>query len=116
VEAAADGGIWLDNSDLEAVLISDREQGQQVGVEHGWSDARRMLFEFSKLGKVRQILTLMNARVEALGVRELLGAPTTMWVSVGASPTDPTSELAAGRRDLEASCKGEELRAPPEQG
>jgi hypothetical protein len=38
------------------------------------------------------VLKASEARVEALGVRYLLGAPTTMWVLVGASPTGSTSK------------------------
>jgi hypothetical protein len=35
----------------------------------------------------------------------------TMWVSVGASPTDPTSNELPDVDDLEAGSMGEELRA-----
>jgi hypothetical protein len=55
-------------------------------------------------------------RGEALGVRKLLGAPTTMWVSVGASPTGPTSNGQLDIEDLKAGSTGEKLRAPSEPG
>jgi hypothetical protein len=44
---------------------------------------------------------------EALGVRQLLGAPTTMSVLVGASPTGPTSEWATGCRESQRWQYGE---------
>jgi hypothetical protein len=53
---------------------------------------------------------------EALGVRDLLGAPTTMWVLVGASPTGPTSNGQLDVEDLEAGSMGEKFGEPPEPG
>jgi hypothetical protein len=41
-----------------------------------------------------------GARVEAFGVRWLLGSPTTIWVLVDASPTDPTSNGQPNVEDL----------------
>jgi hypothetical protein len=50
-------------------------------------------------------------RGEALGVRKLLGAPTTMWVSEGASPAGPTSNGQPDVEDFDAGSMGEELSA-----
>jgi hypothetical protein len=56
------------------------------------------------------------ARVEALGVRQLLGAFTTLWVLVGASPTGPTSNGQPDVEDFEGGEKGEELNEPSDLG
>jgi hypothetical protein len=50
-----------------------------------------------------------SARVEALGVKQLLGAPTIMWVLVGANPTGPTSNGQPDVEDLEAGSMGKEI-------
>jgi hypothetical protein len=57
-----------------------------------------------------------GSRVEALGVRWLLGAPTTMPVLVGASPTGSTSNGQPGVEDFKAGSMGEELSAPSGPG
>jgi hypothetical protein len=46
-----------------------------------------------------------------LGVRYLLGAPTIMWVLVGASLTGPTSNGQPDVEDSEARNMREELSA-----
>lgn len=50
---ALGNGLGLENTDLEAVLILERDPAKRVEGNE-WSEARRMLFEFSKLGKVAQ--------------------------------------------------------------
>jgi hypothetical protein len=62
------------------------------------------------------MLWIAFARVEALRVRQLLGALTTMWVLVGASTTGHTSFGQSDVEDLEAGGMGEEHSAPQEPG
>jgi hypothetical protein len=57
-----------------------------------------------------------KCRVEAQGVKYLLGAPTTIWVLVGASPTVPTLNVQPHIEDFKAVSTGEKLRAPLEPG
>jgi hypothetical protein len=59
---------------------------------------------------------VLSARVEALGVQHLLGAPTTMWFLVGASPTGPTLNGQPDVDDFKAGGMGWELCAPSEPG
>jgi hypothetical protein len=53
---------------------------------------------------------------EALGVRWLLGAATTMWVLVGASPTGPTSNGQPEVEEFKAGSMEEGLSAPSGSG
>jgi hypothetical protein len=42
------------------------------------------------------------ARIEALGVKQLLGETSTVWVLVGASPTALTSNGQPGVEDFQS--------------
>jgi hypothetical protein len=57
-----------------------------------------------------------GARVEDIGVRQLLGAPTIMRILPGANPTGPTSSGQPDVEDLEAGSMGEELSEPTKPG
>jgi hypothetical protein len=45
-----------------------------------------------------------------------MGAPTVVWVSVGASPAGPTSKGQPDVEDFKAGSLGEDLSAPSEPG
>jgi hypothetical protein len=57
-----------------------------------------------------------GARIKALEVRYFLGAPTIMWVIVGASSRGPSSNGQPDVEDCKAGSVGEELSAPSDSG